>query len=971
MRLAIIASSGYGTNVKLEEERCAPPSQELLSSALNGHWEVETYELDRPFPDLLERALYSGARAPSEILLYACGLVALADGRPPALVLDGERLGTLALGRLRRLLDRVGCPASLVIDGKLLSLNGGTADDALAELDVELGAGGSSALVGLRVEQAESAAPTLLARTLAEVLGNDAAHGGADPATRTARHLNGESSLKLLYRSRQPSAAPPSPSSLPPPAPLPSLRVPSPAPAASSLPPPSLPPLRPPPGSPPPIIAPHSAQRSEAPERVAREPSSTTPGASLPPLPILPPPAANAPAALRLEHSNDEAVPSLADTRGTAGAAPLLEAQHQSSEAPRAGDTPVQVHHATPESEQRPEPLAPESEHAAETPTPVEAPTEAVDPAERARIARAARRARSRAARARRGAAPLDAEPSAHALPPLSGLPSGAPLPAPHLPPATLPPPSLPPLPGARPAVGSTRPPPSVAPSERPPESDPAVKAMLARARELEAAGDANAATDEYKRALLATQDRAERAQIHLGLGRCARALDRPAVALGNFQKAAALDLGCTEALGAARELLEERQDWSGLANLCELVASRHVDEAERATATEKLAMVFTEHVRDPELAAKTWARIATTRPNDVVVKEQLARSQAKAGAAEAAVEQCRGVVALEPRRVAPYQIALEAFQELGLHDHAFGAASALDYLGAADINDSLIAAAHRPENLLPVKNSLAQEDWRRGGLLIEPDDTVRLLELVAEPAMAAERTWLKKKKALPNLTPEARHDTQASTTTLAKSLLWAARLLEIGEPALYLVDDVPAGLRVVPAPERIVVAGRSVASGVSLPELAFLWGRKLALLHPEHYLLVHFPRAERLTDLVAALSVATGLDASATPGHVKHLSGAFKRRLDAARVDEVRALLNRGAGAAERLRAWARAIELSAVRAGLVSCGHLQFAAELTQRFAFGGETTPHEQVGELLRYSISEPYAGLRRHLGVSVTG
>jgi tetratricopeptide (TPR) repeat protein len=941
MRLAVVASSRYEHNAKLSEELCAAPSVGVIQEALGNEWEVESYELDRPFPDLLEQTLYSASRRPTELLIYACGLVALADGRPPALVLDGERLGTLSLGRLGRLLDRMECRCSLVIDGKLLSLNGGSADEALEQLDVELGTTTAAALVSLREDSEESDAPTAVAQALAEVI--QASPGTApDPGSVVSR-LNGQDGLRLLHLpgggSVRPSRAAGaheslSGQSLPPPPVVPNLR------------PPSLPPLN--------VPGRHAAS-SPLPPLAALPHHGALPALNLPPprLPALAAPAARAAAA-------PAAVPPYPPSES--GEVERMPLASPSPLPPLRAPVPNLSSAPRPDSE-RPDSERPESERADS-----DAASESEPPPTLPRISADASGARRMPA----GATPLPLpsplpERPASDLPPPRRSPSGswpAPGAAETLGKGSLPPPSLPP-------PGSVPPPAAVAsgpaPSIPPPPGDSGFAELVKRGRELEATDDHEDASEQYKRALLVARSDKHKAVLHVALGRCARAMGRPAVALGNFQKALGLDFEQGEALRAAAELLEERKDWAGLASLDELVASSHPNAEQRSLAIERLTVLFEDHLHDPQQAAKTWARIVVTRPSDVTARERLARSQAEIGAVLPAIDQNRAIVALEPRRVSAYRGMLELSRRANLEEQAFNAASVLDYLGVADINESLLVTTHRPEGLLPIQGKLTNEDWRQGGLLAERTEVGRLLELVSEQAKRAELTWLKKRKRLPKLDPEARHDTKASTTTLAKSLLWTSRVLAIGEPALYL-DSAGSGLESVPSAEHSVIASRSVGSGVSLPELVFVWGRALAVLHPEHSSYVYFSVPKQLSELVLAAALATGRDVPAPSTHVKHLANAFKRRLDADVLRQVGELVNAASDTALQRR-WVHSVELCCVRAGLVVSGHLQAAADLTKRFPFGVETDAETQISELLRYGVSLPYAKLRERLGVKI--
>src|SRR6185503_17837453 len=107
--------------------------------------------------------------------------------------------------------------------------------------------------------------------------------------------------------------------------------------------------------------------------------------------------------------------------------------------------------------------------------------------------------------------------------------------------------------------------------------------------------------------------------------------------------------------------------------------------------------------------------------------------------------------------------------------------------------------------------------------------------------------------------------DLETSTTMLSRSLTWTGRVLGIPAPRLFVFSEVDGDLVMLPGTEPTAIASRSVASGLGLAELAFLWGRHLSYYRPEHYLLVHFATLQALgAVLLAALSL--GGDAGQAP---------------------------------------------------------------------------------------------------------
>src|SRR5690606_27639070 len=167
----------------------------------------------------------------------------------------------------------------------------------------------------------------------------------------------------------------------------------------------------------------------------------------------------------------------------------------------------------------------------------------------------------------------------------------------------------------------------------------------------------------------------------------------------------------------------------------------------------------------------------------------------------------------------------------LGQVDAAWNAAMVLDCLGEADINEQLVADAHRPSGLLSPSSTVPEEFWGHGLLSPERDRELgEILAAIEEAAIELRASFLRKKKQLPKLAPEARHDLNTSTTTLAKSLLWTSKLLSVKAPELYVLDDVPGELTAAPSDTPSALVSKSLARGLSLAQLAFLWGRHLTL---------------------------------------------------------------------------------------------------------------------------------------------
>jgi hypothetical protein len=292
-----------------------------------------------------------------------------------------------------------------------------------------------------------------------------------------------------------------------------------------------------------------------------------------------------------------------------------------------------------------------------------------------------------------------------------------------------------------------------------------------------------------------------------------------------------------------------------------------------------------------------------------------------------------------------------------------------------ADVNESLLASLHRPEGLLAAKGVLGEEEWQRRLLFSERDPTLDAI-FVALGAAAVEvgAETARRKRRLPVLEPGSEQDPAKSTTTLARTLVWSSRLLGIATPALYVVDGAPGELTPAPTVASAVLASKSLGSGLELPELAFLWARRLVLLRPEHRIAAFLPNAAELEDFVrAAQVVGLGNDRSfkRLEGDTKLFARGLKRHLrvvDRPAFEAAAQRISREA-IASLVAGYRRSIELAGGRAGLLATGDLALALRMTDRFPQYGPASLDEQKADLLTYSVSDEYATLRERLGVAV--
>jgi hypothetical protein len=349
-------------------------------------------------------------------------------------------------------------------------------------------------------------------------------------------------------------------------------------------------------------------------------------------------------------------------------------------------------------------------------------------------------------------------------------------------------------------------------------------------------------------------------------------------------------------------------------------------------------------------------------------------RAALEAADVDAALDAFRKALAVTPRDTEVYRSVLSAFERAGRPDGRFHAASVLDALGVADVNESLLASAHRPEGLLPAQGVLSEEDWKGKLFCVERDAELdATFSALGTATLAVGVETAHRKRRSPPLEPSTEQDLEKSTTTLARTLAWSARLLGFVRPRFHVLESVSGvGLAVAPVEEPTLVASKALGSGLSLPELVFLWSRTLVLLRPEHRALALFTGPTELEMLLAAV-VSLGADGPrrGLDSDAKLITRSLRRHLRGASLQTATEAARRVTGArlTGRLSEFKKSVALAGGRAGLLGCGNLELAIELTERFADPDAGPVEDQVADLMRFSVSAEYAALRERIGVAV--
>ncbi len=316
------------------------------------------------------------------------------------------------------------------------------------------------------------------------------------------------------------------------------------------------------------------------------------------------------------------------------------------------------------------------------------------------------------------------------------------------------------------------------------------------------------------------------------------------------------------------------------------------------------------------------------------------------------------------------YRQLLRIHRARGEADAAFRACAALVALGAASAGEQALFERSRAHTLIAPRGSLTPSAWHE--LLFHPEQellTGQIFSLIAPAVLVGRVTALRRDGKLHQPAAAARQDTSRATITAVRAVPWAAAILGLACPAIFLEKDRDAGFEHMPAVPPCTVVGQRVLSGRTQLEQAFLVGRHLAWYRQEMYLKTLFGAVPDLEDLfLAALTIGNpGLPiADDMKRRVTPIAQAIQPMLEPSQVDALRGCFLRFVeeGGRTNLQRWSAGAEKTAARAGLLLCGDLGTALGLLE----GEEGPGGELAKDLLWFSASDRYGKLRRLLGVA---
>ncbi len=447
------------------------------------------------------------------------------------------------------------------------------------------------------------------------------------------------------------------------------------------------------------------------------------------------------------------------------------------------------------------------------------------------------------------------------------------------------------------------------------------------------------------------------------------------------FGEALDLNPGYLEAFERINKILTAKKDWKTLERafrkMLRRMSTANLSDPElEFNLWHNLGLIYRDRLKDMTSAIEAFKMATRFKPDEAVERQILAELYEATDQTEAAVGEHALVLQKDPMRVDPYRSLYKLYLRIHEYDRAWCMCAALAFLRKTDEEEQRFFEDYRPRGMIQVKSRLDNEAWVRG--LFHKDENLyigKIFEMLTPAAIVAKTNQLKAQKKLPVLDRRFRQDPATSTVTFAKTFGWAAQVLGVQMPELYVRNDVPGALMAVPSVPPASVAGQTVLTGFTPQELTFIVGKHLSSYRGEHYMKNLFPTLNELKvmlfagvkivmpDFAVAGEMAQAVNATASE-LIKYMQPVQRESLKLV----VQKWMEDGAKA--DLKRWMQAIEITACRAGLVLCADLEIAKKIVAAEPqLPGDLPPADKMKELLIFSVSEQYFALRKTLGIAV--
>jgi tetratricopeptide (TPR) repeat protein len=318
-------------------------------------------------------------------------------------------------------------------------------------------------------------------------------------------------------------------------------------------------------------------------------------------------------------------------------------------------------------------------------------------------------------------------------------------------------------------------------------------------------------------------------------------------------------------------------------------------------------------------------------------------------------------------------------YADLAQYDRAWCVASVLAFLRKADPEEQRFFEQGKPKSFARAKARLTEELWQRK--IYHPDEDRFISSVLAAIYREVASIRAQEHKEL-GLKRKDRRDPTTDQLLFSKVFNYVSQVLGVPQPELYLRPESHGELDMANTKDKgqlvpSFVVGSALLQGRPEKDLAYIVGKKLTLMRPEHF--VRWPHViPTVGELRAAFLAAIKLVQPNIPIKPEQQQGVgvYFERLRATvppqTLEQLAVVVQKSFAAKTEfdLSRWANAVDYTATRAGYLVCGDLEVAARVVQSEPVSvGSVEPKDKIKDLIHWTVSDEFFALREHLGLTI--
>jgi len=441
-------------------------------------------------------------------------------------------------------------------------------------------------------------------------------------------------------------------------------------------------------------------------------------------------------------------------------------------------------------------------------------------------------------------------------------------------------------------------------------------------------------------------------------------------------QEALRSDSENAEAFDLCTQILARQNRFAEIVQRCSEVLLSSPNQDLLYQASRHLVMLLeTQGIVSIDLDATVAERLRAAVSDDDELTTRVERALSPHSDLEETLLYIQETLGQNPQHVRSLQVLSDVAERANAHDTASLASSIVVCLHEARPQDEERTARLSSDGLPSVSRILTDADLEENLLgAVTNVAQLRALSGVTKAAAAAGLTKDSNKWTVPKEATIL--DPTASTTTLARSLAWAAHFVNVNTPLLVVMPELSGPMELSIGDEQRLLVSRQLGSGFSLAQLAFLGAKQLSYLRPELLWRVAFDSVERTTNVLGFCVRYAQKGEELHKWVDDELRKPAKRFVAYLDDDELLAQLVVSAFAdfdpdpsAWQLQAeqWLIAVDRAALRIGLLACANPPAAWPLISQQPQLSAMLLNEQLDEIARFAISQGHQTLRKSLGL----